>query len=75
MQLHKDTKLRVEDSSAQADAIAVARLVTALGQHAVAPDRFQPLVADETLAPAAGGAAASAQPAEPAQIVLGFSVP
>jgi len=72
MQLHQDTKLRVEDSSAQADAVAVARLVTALGQHAVAPDRFQPLAADETAAP---GAAAPAQPAEPAQIVLGFSVP
>ena len=75
MQLHKDTKLRVEDSSAQADAIAVARLVTALGQHAVAPDRFQPLAADETIAPAVGGAAAPAQPTEPAQIVFGFSVP
>ena len=77
MQLYKDAKLRVEDSSAQADAIAVARLVSALGQHAVPPDRFQPLAADETAVPAPppGGTPASAQPAEPAQIVLGFSVP
>jgi hypothetical protein len=77
LQLHKDSKLRLEDSSAQADAIALSRLVTALGEHAVAPDRFQPLAVDEAkvAAPAAGGAPGSAQPAAPAELVLGFSVP
>ena len=70
LQLHPESKLRVEDASAQADAIAVSRLVTALTEHAVGPDRFQPLAADE--------ASASVAPAEKAaapEIVLGFSVP
>jgi len=77
MQLHKQAKLRVQDSSAPADAIAAARLVTALGQHGVDADRFQPLAADDAAvsAPAPGGAPAPAQAVEPAQIVLGFSVP
>jgi len=85
MQLHKQTKLRVEDASAVGDAVAVSQLVTALGEHAIGPDRFQPLAADEpaaaSAAPAAFGAAVSApgvepaRPAQAAEIVLGFSVP
>jgi chromosome segregation ATPase len=72
-QLHKETKLRVEDSSAQADAIAVSRLVTALAEHGVASDRFEPL-AVAAAAPAAPSGPAD-KPAGAAEIVLGFSVP
>ena len=83
MQLHKETKLRVEDASAPGDAVAVSQLVTALGEHAVGPDRFQPLAADEAAAaraPAVSGAPASPEPspaqaAPSAEIALGFSVP
>ena len=81
LQLHKASKLRLEDTSAQADPIAVSRLVTALGEHAVGSDRFQPLAIDaapKAAAPTADGAAVSPAPeapAAPAEIVLGFSVP
>ena len=70
LQLHPESKLRVEDASAQADAIAVSRLVTALTEHAVGSDRFQPLAADE-----AAGSAASTEKVGAPEIVLGFSVP
>jgi hypothetical protein len=70
MQLHKQAKLRVEDSSAQADAIAVSRVVAALTEHAVPADRFEPLAASTE----AAAAPAPEQAAAP-QIVLGFSVP
>ena len=77
--LHKETKLRVEDSSAQADPLAVSRLVMALGERGVAPDRFQPLAAAVDAAAPAAPAPAAPAPAEktggPAEIVLGFSVP
>lgn len=43
MQLHEHAKLRVEDSSAADDAIAVSRLVTALTERAVPAERFEPL--------------------------------
>lgn len=82
MQLHKQTKLRVEDASMAGDAVTVSQLVTALGEHAIGPDRFQPLATDEladAAAPKAGAVAASgaapAQAPQPAEIVLGFSVP
>jgi chromosome segregation ATPase len=74
VQLHKETKLRVEDSSAQADAIAVSRLVTALGEHGIAPDRFEPLAAVvEGGAPVTGVPAAKAD--GPAEIVVSFALP
>jgi hypothetical protein len=77
LQLHKEAKLGVQDSSAPGDAIAVERLVKALGEHAILPDRFQPVVADQTAATPPVGAAAPAPAPSPesAQIVLGFSVP
>jgi hypothetical protein len=70
MQLHQQAKLRVEDSSAPADAIAVSRLVAALTEHAVPADRYEPLAAsaDVAAAPAPDKAAAP-------QIAFGFSVP
>lgn len=43
MQLHAQAKLRVEDSSAADDAIAVSRLVAALTERAVPAERFEPL--------------------------------
>jgi hypothetical protein len=69
LSLHKQAKLRVEDSSAAADAIAASRIVGALGEQGVAADRFEPLAA--LTAPVD-----VAQPAaSPSQIVLGFSLP
>jgi hypothetical protein len=70
MQLHKQARLRVEDASAPADAIAVSRLVAALTERAVPADRFEPLAAsaDAAAAPAPDSAAAP-------QILLAFSVP
>ncbi len=76
MQLHKEAKLRVEDSSAAADPIATSRLVTALTEHAVPADRFEPLATVDAAAAATGaGTAVAAPPAGAAEIVLGFSVP
>lgn len=68
MKLHPQSKLRVEDSSAAADAIATSKLVAALGELGMAADRFEPLAADP--------AAPSAPPASgAAEISFGFSVP
>ena len=75
MQLHKEAKLRVEDSSAAADPIATSRLLTALTAHSVAADRFEPLAAsDAATGDAAAGASPPAKLGAP-EIVLGFSVP
>jgi hypothetical protein len=69
LSLHKRAKLRVEDSSAPADAIAASRIVGALGEQGVAADRFEPLAAIAAPADAAQPAAG------PSQIVLGFGLP
>jgi len=76
MQLYKDAKLRVEDSAARADAIAVERLVSALGQHGVAADRFQPLAADDAVLQAsnyfqAAGGGSGTKPKNPFIVVSG----
>lgn len=68
LQLHPQSKLRVEDASAPNDAIAASRIVTALVERAVAAERFESLAADQ----AAGEPAAAGGVPE---IVLGFSVP
>jgi hypothetical protein len=61
LQLHPESKLRVEDTSAPADPIVASRVATALG---VSADRLEaPAVVD-----------ASAPSATP-DVVLGFSVP
>lgn len=74
MQLHKLAKLRVEDSSAPADAIAVSKLVAALTERAVPAERF------ESLAASADGAAPPVAAPAPenragAELSFGFSVP
>jgi hypothetical protein len=73
MQLHKQAKLRVEDSAHEGDAIAVSRLVAALTERAVAAERFEPLAAkpEAALEPAAAGA----QNPGPAEVSFAFSVP
>ncbi len=71
MQLHKEAKLRVEDSSAAADPIATSRLVTALTEHDVPADRFEPLAASDAAATAVPPAEKTGAP----ELVLGFSVP
>jgi flagellar motor protein MotB len=53
LSLHPQSKLRLEDAAAPADAIATSRLVAALGERAVAADRFEPLVPDGAPTPAA----------------------
>lgn len=75
MQLHKQAKLRVEDSSAAAFPFATSRLVTALTEHAVPSDRFEPLAVSD--ASATGDAAVAPTPPKSGtpEIVLGFSVP
>jgi hypothetical protein len=73
MKLHQDSRLRVEDTSAKDDAIAVSRLVTALGERGIAADRFQPLVADA--APVALSATPAPAMSGSPEIVLGFSAP
>lgn len=65
LQLHKTAKLRVEDSSAPGDALAVQRLVAALTERAVSAERFEPLL------PEPGPAEKTDEP----ELVLGFSVP
>ncbi len=72
MQLHKETKLRVADSSAAADPIATSRLVTALTAHAVPADRFEALA--EVDAPATDAPPLAEKAGSP-EIVFGFSVP
>lgn len=72
MQLHKTAKLRLEDSSAAGDPLAVSRLVTALTERAVPAERFEPLAVQ----PEANAAAAAAPPnRDGAEIAFGFSVP
>jgi hypothetical protein len=72
MQLHKTAKLRLEDSSAAGDPLAVSRLVTALTERAVAAERFEPLAAQ----PDASASSAAAPPnRDGAEIAFGFSVP
>lgn len=68
LSLHKQTKLRIEDSNAAGDVIAVNRLVNAVMEQGVAADRFGPLALE---APAGEVAAAPV----PAQIVFAFAVP
>jgi len=70
LSLHKQAKLRVEDSSAPADAIAASRIVGALGEQGVAADRFEPLA----VVPQAPANPTQA-PAGPAAIVFGFALP
>lgn len=65
MSLHRTARLRLEDSSAPGDAIAVQRLVTALTERAVGAERFEPLLPD----------AAAPQPGDEPEILFGFSVP
>jgi len=71
MQLHKQAKLRVEDSAHEGDAIAVSRVVAALTERAVPPERFEPLAAKAEVAPAA----AAAPDPGPAELSFAFSVP
>ena len=70
MQLHKQAKLRLEDSSAEGEASAVSRLVAALSERAVAAERFAPLAvktADAGTPPSTN--------VGPAEISFAFSVP
>ena len=69
MQLHKQARLRVEDSSAVGDPLAVSRLLTSLTERAVPAERFEPLAAQ-----ADGAAATAPQSREDAEIAFGFSV-
>ena len=73
MQLHKQAKLRVEDSAREGDAIAVSRLVAALTERAVAAERFEPLAAKAEAAP--DSAPVTAPNPGPAEIAFAFSVP
>jgi hypothetical protein len=68
LSLHKQTKLRIEDSNAAGDVIAVNRLVNALLEQGVAADRFGPVAPE---APAGDVATAVV----PAQIVFAFATP
>jgi len=70
MQLHKTAKLRLEDSSAAGDPLAVSRLVTALTERAVAAERFEPLAVPPDAAPATGS-----PNRDGAEIAFAFSVP
>lgn len=69
--VHKQSRLRVEDSSAQADPIAIRHLLLALGERGVSADRFEPLAATDDGEHASG----SHEENGAAQIALGFSVP
>lgn len=73
LERHREVKLRVEDTAAAEDAAGPARLATALGEHGVAPDRFEPLAPTNPANSGAAGDAAGAE-ARP-EIVLGFSLP
>lgn len=64
LQLHPESKLRIEDTSAPADPIVASRLATALG---VPADRLEALPSVEAPAPSA--------PSATPEVVLGFSVP
>jgi hypothetical protein len=63
LELHPESKLRVEDLSAPGDAVAASRLVTAL---AVPAERIEPLASAEEGSSARGTVA---------EVSLGFSVP
>ncbi len=63
--LHKTFKLRVEDSSAPGDALAVQRVVSALGERGVSAERFEPLLPD----------AGPAEKIDEPELVLGFNAP
>lgn len=71
MQLHKQAKLRVEDSAHEGDAIAVSRLVAALTERAVPAERFEPLAVQ----PAAAAEPAAPPNPGPAELSFAFSVP
>ena len=73
MQLHKQAKLRVEDSAHEGDAIAVSRLVAALAERAVTAERFEPLAAKPEAA--SEPASAGAPNPGPAEVSFAFSVP
>jgi hypothetical protein len=64
--LHPESKLRLEDAAAPADAIATSRVVAALGERAVAPERFEPRALAEATAPEKAGSN---------ELIFGFSVP
>lgn len=65
LSLHQTSKLRLEDSSAPGDAIAVQGVVKALTERAVGAERFEPLLPD----------AAAAQPTDEPELLFGFSAP
>jgi hypothetical protein len=71
LQLHKQAKLRVEDSAHEGDAIAVSRLLAALTERAVPAERFEPLAVK---ADGAAGLAPSPSPVPP-EVSFAFSVP
>lgn len=68
--LHPESKLRLEDAAAPADAIATSRVVAALAALAVPSDRFEPLAEAEAAAPAT-----AAEKSPGTELVFGFSVP
>jgi hypothetical protein len=68
---HEQAKLRVEDSSAPGDAVRVQRVVAALTERGVAPERFVALAAADV----APDSAPAPKPATTPEIVFGFSVP
>ena len=73
LKLHPQSKLRVEDGAASADAIATSKLVEALGELGVAGDRFESLVADSAAPAAPTGAAVGASDAVGAGDAVGAS--
>jgi hypothetical protein len=84
LQLNLASKLRVEDSSAPTDPLKVSSVVAALGEQAVAADRFESVAPETDAAPAADASptgetvaapADVAAPAAAAELVFGFSVP
>jgi hypothetical protein len=70
MQLHKQARLRVEDSSAAGDPLAVSRLIIALTDRAVAAERFELL----PVLPANEATATAPPNREGAEIAFAFSV-
>lgn len=70
MQLHKQAKLRIEDSSAEGDASAVSRLIAALNARDVAAERLVPPAVKTT-----DTSAAPSTNVGPAEISFAFSAP
>lgn len=68
MKLHARSKLRIEDSTAAADAIATSGLLSALGELGMSADRVEPLAAEEAPAVAPAGGAG-------AEVSFAFSAP